>query len=63
MDEKSQDNRLHLPSLSIKGFRGIDALTIERLGRVTICGVVAVVALAIPEGSLSSLSALRAKTR
>ena len=36
MDEKSQDNRLHLPSLSIKGFRGIDALTIERLGRVTL---------------------------
>ena len=28
MDEKSQDNRLHLPSLSISGFRGIDALTI-----------------------------------
>ena len=36
MDEKSQDNRLHLPSLSITGFRGIDALTIERLGRVTL---------------------------
>ena len=36
MDEKSQDDRLHLPSLSIKGFRGIDALTIERLGRVTL---------------------------
>ena len=36
MDEESQDNRLHLPSLSITGFRGIDALTIERLGRVTL---------------------------
>ena len=36
MDEKSHDNRLHLPSLSITGFRGIDALTIERLGRVTL---------------------------
>ena len=36
MDEKSQDNRLHLPSLSVTGFRGIDSLTIERLGRVTL---------------------------
>ena len=29
-------NHLHLPSLSIGGFRGIDALTIPRLGRVTL---------------------------
>ncbi len=29
-------NDLHLPSLSISGFRGIDALTIPRLGRVTL---------------------------
>ena len=29
-------NNLHLPSLSIRGFRGIDALTIPRLGRVTL---------------------------
>ncbi len=36
MDEESHDNRLYLPSLSITGFRGIDALTIERLGRVTL---------------------------
>ena len=28
--------RLHLPSLSVEGFRGIDALTIPRLGRVTL---------------------------
>ena len=27
---------LHLPSLTIKGFRGIDALSIPRLGRVTL---------------------------
>ena len=36
MNEESQDNRLHLPSLSITGFRGIDSLAIERLGRVTL---------------------------
>ena len=36
MNEESRDDRLHLPSLSISGFRGIDALTIERLGRVTL---------------------------
>ena len=29
-------NHLHLPSLSVRGFRGIDALTIPRLGRVTL---------------------------
>ena len=29
-------NNLHLPSLSIRGFRGIDALAISRLGRVTL---------------------------
>ena len=29
-------NNLHLPSLSIEGFRGIDALAIPRLGRVTL---------------------------
>ena len=28
--------RLHLPDLTIKGFRGIDALSIPRLGRVTL---------------------------
>ena len=36
MDEERRDSALHLPSLSISGFRGIDALTIERLGRVTL---------------------------
>lgn len=29
-------NRLHLPDLFIQGFRGIDALSIPRLGRVTL---------------------------
>ena len=29
-------NHLHLPSLSVRGFRGIDALTIPRLGPVTL---------------------------
>ena len=36
MSQERLDNSLHLPSLSIKGFRGIDALTIDRLGRVTL---------------------------
>ena len=35
MTEKPND-RLHLPSLSIKGFRGIRALDIPHLGRVTL---------------------------
>ena len=36
MPQERLDNRLHLPDLSIEGFRGIEALTIERLGRVTL---------------------------
>ena len=36
MSQEQLDNSLHLPSLSIEGFRGIDALTIDRLGRVTL---------------------------
>ena len=37
MSESSTDtNDLHLPSLSIQGFRGIDELEIPRLGRVTL---------------------------
>lgn len=31
-------NGLHLPDLSIRNFRGINALSIERLGRVTLLG-------------------------
>ena len=32
----SDSNSLHLPDLTIKGFRGIEELTIPRLGRVTL---------------------------
>ncbi len=35
MDSKNGD-RLHLPSLSVSGFRGLDCLSIRRLGRVTL---------------------------
>lgn len=35
MDLKNSD-RLHLPSLSVSGFRGINRLSIRRLGRVTL---------------------------
>ena len=36
MSQGRRDNHLHLSSLSIKGFRGIKELSIERLGRVTL---------------------------
>ena len=36
MPEAALDQSLHLPSLVIKNFRGIDELTIPRLGRVTL---------------------------
>ena len=36
MSQEQRDNHLHLPSLPIKGFRGIKELSIERLGRVTL---------------------------
>ena len=36
MSQARLDDHLHLPSLSIKGFRGIKELSIERLGRVTL---------------------------
>ena len=36
MSQEQLDDRLHLPILSIKGFRGIKELSIERLGRVTL---------------------------
>ena len=32
----SEDKQLHLPDLTIEGFRGIDSLMIPRLGRVTL---------------------------
>ncbi len=36
MSQERLDDGLHLPSLSIKGFRGIETLSIARLGRVTL---------------------------
>ena len=36
MSEATLENRLHLPSVSIDGFRGIKSLSIPRLGRVTL---------------------------
>ena len=36
MSQERLDDHLHLPSLSITGFRGIKELSIERLGRVTL---------------------------
>ena len=36
MDEERKGSALHLPSLSISRFRGIDSLSIGRLGRVTL---------------------------
>ena len=36
MPDAQPDQPLHLPSLVIKNFRGIDELTIPRLGRVTL---------------------------
>ena len=32
----ADNNNLHLPNLTIMGFRGIDELSIPRLGRVTL---------------------------
>ncbi len=36
IEQPQVDTSLHLPSLSIKGFRGIDELTFPHLGRVTL---------------------------
>lgn len=36
MSQERIDDSLHLPSLSIKGFRGIKELSMERVGRVTL---------------------------
>ena len=36
MPDQTPDQNLHLPSLVIRNFRGIDELTIPRLGRVTL---------------------------
>ena len=36
MHDEGRNGRLHLPDLSITGFRGIERLSIPRLGRVTL---------------------------
>ena len=36
MHDEGRNGRLHLPDLSIAGFRGIERLSIPRLGRVTL---------------------------
>ena len=36
MSDNTGDDSLHVPSLRIEGFRGIESLTINRLGRVTL---------------------------
>ena len=36
MSDNTGDDSLHVPSLRIEGFRGIDSLTINSLGRVTL---------------------------
>ena len=36
MHDEGTNGRLHLPDLSIAGFRGIERLSIPRLGRVTL---------------------------
>lgn len=36
MADNTVDDSLHVPSLRVEGFRGIDSLTINRLGRVTL---------------------------
>ena len=36
MPEDQPNNGLHLPDLTIKGFRGIKSLSLPRLGRVTL---------------------------
>ncbi|MDE0161505.1 MAG: AAA family ATPase [Acidimicrobiaceae bacterium] len=61
------DDSLHVPSLRIEGFRGIDSLTINRLGRVTLLAgrngtgkttVLDAVRIFADRGRLSSLTAV-----
>ena len=63
----STGNALHVPSLRIEGFRGIDSLTISRLGRVTLLAgrngtgkttVLDAVRIFADHGRLSSLAAV-----
>ena len=67
MSDNTGDGSLHVPSLRIEGFRGIDSLTINRLGRVTLLAgrngtgkttVLDAVRIFADRGRLSSLTAV-----
>ena len=67
MSDNIGDDSLHVPSLRIEGFRGIDNLTINRLGRVTLLAgrngtgkttVLDAVRIFADRGRLSSLTAV-----
>ena len=67
MADSTVDDSLHVPSLRIEGFRGIDSLTINRLGRVTLLAgqngtgkttVLDAVRIFADRGHLSSLTAV-----
>ena len=67
MSNNTVDDSLHVPSLQIEGFRGIDSLTIKRLGRVTLLAgqngtgkttVLDAVRIFADRGRLSSLTAV-----
>ena len=67
MSKSTGDDSLHVPSLRIEGFRGIDSLTINRLGRVTLLAgrngtgkttVLDAIRIFANRGRLSSLTAV-----
>ena len=67
MSDTTGNDFLHVPSLRIEGFRGIDSLTINRLGRVTLLAgrngtgkttVLDAVRIFADRGRLSSLTAV-----
>lgn len=67
MPHNTGDDSLHVPSLRIEGFRGIDSLTVGRLGRVTLLAgrngtgkttVLDAVRIFADRGRLSSLTAV-----
>ena len=67
MSDSTSRDALHVPSLRIEGFRGIDSLTIDRLGRVTLLAgrngtgkttVLDAVRIFAARGRLSSLDAV-----
>ena len=67
MSDNNGNDSLHVPSLRIEGFRGIDSLTINRLGRVTLLAgrngtgkttVLDAIRIFADRGRLSSLTAV-----